>query len=544
MHSIQDQTLPRPAPLRAPGKRATPPATVRVGRASRRWTVLALAVVTVVSAVGVSPGGASPPGGSVIGLSDWRTYGHDAGHSFSGMTNVTSASAPALARAWFFPTGNAVTANPIVVADSVYVGSWDGSFYAIDRATGTLRWKYRLKNQPAINPSPGNTAPRDITSDGGLVTSSAWFEPAAGGRPDLVIFGGGYTLYALVATGPAAGRLFWAHDYSGLPEAPPDPANDSTRIFSSPVVVNNQVVFGVSADGESGHRGYVAAANLNNGNPIWRFDTDVDTAGSVQNDGCGGVWSSPSVDFVRRLVFFGVADCHDQGVPPYHERVLALHATDGSLAWVFTPSRLRGVPAGQDPPCDFDFGATVNLGSPNPATGAPGFLGVGGKDGTYYRLDPATGAPAWTTGVVFGGSAGGFIGTTAYDGQRAYGATALGDLGTPCEPTNPSDTPFQEPSAHAISADGTIAWQANGSQSFSPTTVAGGMTFVGSVTTPTVEVRDASTGLLLASLPAAPSCFCAIAVSGNAVFFGTGGAQQASPDGLYAFTPLAAPPHS
>ena len=66
----------------------------------------------------------------------------------------------------------------------------------------------------------------------------------------------------------------------------------------------------------------------------------------------------------------------------------------------------------------------MNLGSPNPDTSAPGFLGIGGKDGTYYRLDPTTGATVWTTNVVFGGSAGGFIGTTAYDGHRVYGATA------------------------------------------------------------------------------------------------------------------------
>jgi len=501
-----------------------------------------LAVTTVAVVAAASPAGAAAPPGNPIGPSDWRTYGHDAGHSFSGTTSLTPTSVRALAKAWFFPTGDAVTANPVVVGDSVYVGSWDGFFYALDRATGALRWKYRLKDQPAINPSPGNPAPRDITSDGGLVTSSAWFEPAAGGRPDLVIFGGGYTLYALVATGPTAGSLFWSRDYTGLPEAPPDPASDSTRIFSSPVVVNNQVIFGVSADGESGHRGYVAAANLNNGSRIWRFESDIDTTGTIRNDGCGGVWSSPSVDTVRRLVFFGVADCHDQGLPPYHERVVALHSRDGSPAWVFTPPRLQGVPAGQDPACDFDFGATVNLGSPGPDAGASGFFGIGGKDGTYYRLDPTTGAQVWANNVVFGGSAGGFIGTAAYDGQRVYGATAVGDLSSPCEPNNPADTPIQEPSAHAFGVDGHIVWQARGSQSFGSTTVAGGATFVSSAVSPTVEVRDATTGALLASLPAATSCFCAIAASGNAVFFGTGGAQQASPDGIYAFTPLGAPP--
>jgi len=37
-----------------------------------------------------------------------------------------------LARAWFFPTGDAVTANPVVVGDTVYAGSWDGNFYALN----------------------------------------------------------------------------------------------------------------------------------------------------------------------------------------------------------------------------------------------------------------------------------------------------------------------------------------------------------------------------------------------------------------------------
>jgi polyvinyl alcohol dehydrogenase (cytochrome) len=254
------------------------------------------------------------------------------------------------------------------------------------------------------------------------------------------------------------------------------------------------------------------------------------------------VWSSPSVDDVHRLIFFGVADCHTQGLPPYHERVVALHALDGSPAWVFTPARLQGVAAGQDPSCDFDFGATVNLGSPNPDTGAPGFVGIGGKDGTYYRLDPSTGATVWATNVVFGGSAGGFIGTTAYDGHGVYGATAFGDLGSPCEPNQPGDTSLQEPSAHAFGVDGRIIWQASGSQSFGSTTVAAGVAFAGSAVTPTVEARDATTGALLTRLPAAASCFGAIAASGNAVFFGTGGAQQASPDGVYAFTLLGVPP--
>ena len=479
---------------------------------------------------------------SPVGPTDWPAYGHDAQHSFAGATSagLTEASAPTLAPAWFFPTGDAVTADPIVVGKTVYVGSWDGHFYAIDRATGALHWKYQLKDQPAINPSPGNTSPRDVTSDGGLVTDSAWFQPASGGRPNLVIFAGGYTLYALNAD---TGALFWSHDYTGLPESPPSPTTDSTRIFSSPVVTGNQVIVGVSSDGGQGHRGYLVSANLNDGSQVWRFETSADSTGQPQNDGCGGVWSSPSLDPVRRLVFVGVADCGAQGRPLYSERVLALHALDGSLAWVFTPPRLQGVAAGQDPACDFDFGATVNLGSPDPVTGAPAFLGIGGKDGYYYRLDPATGALVWQSRrVVFGGGAGGFIGTTAFDGQRVYGATAIGDLGaSPCT-SDPTDTPVQEPSIHAFNPDGTTAWEGTGAQAFGPTTVAAGMTFSGYAFAPEVQVHDASTGRSVATLAAASDCFCGVTVSGNAVFFGTGSPQQGTGDGVYAFTPLGAPP--
>jgi polyvinyl alcohol dehydrogenase (cytochrome) len=496
---------------------------------------LAAAAALMTMAVLLPPrAGAAGPG---VGPSDWPAFRHDIRHSFTGVTSLTKATAASLAASWFFPTGDAVTANPVVVGGSVYVGSWDGSFYAIDRSSGALRWRFPLKPQPAVAPQPGKPV-RDPASDGGLVTASAWFQPGTSRRPDLVIFAGGYTLYALVA---GTGRLYWSHDYTGRPELPPDPDHDSTRIFSSPVVVGNRVLFGVSSDGATGRRGYFAAASLGDGSPLWVFQTDVDASGAVQNDGCGGVWSSPAVDEVRRLVVFGVADCNFRGTPPYNERVIALHVGNGSLAWVFTPPRLRVAPAGQDPDCDFDFGATANLGSPDPRTGAPTFLGIGGKDGTYYRLDPATGALAWATNVVFGGLSGGFIGTTAYDGRRVYGATGFGMLGqspsSSCPQTMDPRYQLQDPSLHAFNADGTMAWQQRASQSVGATTVAGGMTFVGLAASPQVEVRDAASGGLLRSLPLPAPCFCAIAVSANAVFLGTGAPQQGSPDGVYAFTP-------
>jgi outer membrane protein assembly factor BamB len=504
-------------------------------KSSRVLIAVSLLAATLAGASGASGASGAAPAPTPIRPVDWRTYGHDIRRSFNGVTTLTPSSVHTLLPAWFFPTGDAVTANPIVVAGTVYAGSWDGNFYAIDALTGTQRWKYVLKRQHAVSPRPGEQ-PRDPTSDGGLVTSSAWFHPGDGrGRPDLVIFGGGYTLYALVAR---TGALYWQHDYTGRPDLPANPATDEARIFASPVVVGDRVLFAVTSDGQDDHRGYIAAANLRTGKPVWRFETAADTKGQIHNKGCGGVWSSGTVLAKYGLVVFDVADCHFRDTAAYNERVIALRISDGHRAWLFHPARV-------DPNCDWDFGATANLGIA--ADGTPTFLGVGGKDGTYYSLDPRTGRQRWGTNVVFGGLAGGFIATPAYDGTRVIGATALGDFGRfegfgtlfVCQPGNRRDTLIQEPSLHAFDAKtGKVLWEQPLSQSFSATTIAGGMAFVGLAVLNQVQIRDADNGNLLTTLPLPAASQSGVVVSGNTLLFGTGSSEQGAPTGIYAFTPL------
>jgi polyvinyl alcohol dehydrogenase (cytochrome) len=482
-------------------------------------------------------GATAPPVRPKPGRWDWPTYGHDAQHTFAGRTTLTKAQASTLRQAWFFPTGDAVTATPTVVHGTVYVGSWDTKFYAIDLASGRLRWSTQLHRQDAVTPYPGQT-PRDDSSDGGLVTSSAWFEPGQGHRPDLVIFGGGYTLYALDA---ATGRIWWSHDYTGRPDQPADPAHDEARIFSSPIVVDGKVIFAVDTDGQDGHRGYVAAASLATGRPVWVHETDTDAAGTVLDDGCGNVWASPTLLPAADVVVLDVADCNFSNPPPTSESVIALRVKDGTLAWTYRPTR-------HDEKCDLDFGATANAGVDR--NGRATFLGVGAKDGTYYSLDPRTGALRWRTNVVFGGFSGGFIATTAYDGQRVYGSTALGDFGRfesngnqLCDPSDPHDVAFQQPTVHVFdAATGAVVWQASNAASFAPTTVAGGMTFNGLALAKEVDVRDAGTGAVLARLSVPAFCWSGVATVGDAVVFGTGAAEQGSPDGVEVFTPQGAPP--
>jgi len=473
---------------------------------------------------------------TTIGRADWPTYGHDAQRTFTGETTLTPRSVATLARAWSFPTGLAVTATPTVVGGTVYVGSWDGNFYALNLRTGTLRWKYRLDAQPAVQPAPGG--PPESGSSGGIVTSSAWFEPGTRTHPDLVLFGGGYTLYALDAR---TGALYWKHAYPGRPDQAPDPVHDDARIFSSPVVDGGIVIVGIAVEGARGSRGRIVAADLATGKPRWEFVTDVDAAGNPLSDGCGSVWSSGSLLPADHLVVFDVADCHFSGPGPFDESVFALDTGGGRLRWVFHPPR-------RDNSCDFDFGASANIGVDG--SGRARFVGVGGKDGTYYRLDPRTGHLVWSTNVVFGGFAGGFVATTAYDGKRVYGATALGDFGrferngpTVCDPSNPRDTPFQEPSVHALDArTGAVEYEASGGASFGPTTVARDMTFNCPALQPNVNIRDARTGTLLRRLDLPVPCWSGIATVGDALVLGTGASYNDVGSGVSVFTPGGAPP--
>ena len=523
----------------------TAPLDVAMNRRNLRRAIRALVIPLAATLIVVGCASASSSASersssrpSVPSPWDWPTYGHDAQHTFHGRTTLTPTIVTSLKVAWFFPTADAVTATPTVVGNTVYVGSWDTFFYALNLKTGALRWKFKLGAQDAVTPYPGQD-PRDVTSDGGLVTSSAWYEPGNGSRPNLVIFGGGYTLYALNA---ATGALFWRHDYTGQPEQPPNPDHDGSRIFSSPVVVGNNILFGVDVDGDTGYRGYVTAANLNTGQPVWEFQTDTDAAGQVLNNGCGSVWSSGTVLPSLGLVVFDTADCDFSNTQHLSESVFALHISNGHLAWVYHPD-LSAIG------CDWDFGATPNAGiTPR---GKATFLGVGGKDGTYYSLNPATGKLRWATNVVFGGFAGGFIATTAFDGSRVYGSTAIGDFGkfekdtaVLCDPSNPRDTAKQEPTTHAFNAtSGAVVWQDQNAPSFAPTTVAGGMTFNGPTLTGNIlQVRDAATGRLLDSVALPGANWSGVATVGNSLVAGIGSSYTAQPAGIAAITPNGVPP--
>ncbi len=481
----------------------------------------------------------------------WPMYGRNLRHTFTNEHSpINPSTVLSLKPAWDFTTEDVVTASPSVVDGVVYVGAWDGYFYALDAHSGALIWKFAVDCQSTIVPipprcpQPAETPPRFL-SDGGLITSSAAVVR------ERVYFAGGKTVYSLNARD---GSLLWKRVICGNPEeqnCESDP-NDRTRIFSSPAVFDGLIFLGHTVE-VNGYRGGFEALDARTGQIVWRFEVDPivheqaelisDARGRQsggQNRGCGNVWSSAAVDTTYRLVFFGTADCHDVAVPPYHNAVIALQADTGRVRWAFRPDR-KGA-------CDFDFGASPNLID----LGLGRYVGIGGKDGTYYLLDRLTlnphGRLVWSARVVFGGDEGGFIGTTAIDGSQVFGATAIGDghIINPnpadlCDPSNPKDTFLQDPSMHAfdlLGRHGPIAWQQPRNYSTAPTTVANGVVFSGLLGINTIfglNAYDERSGVLLKTFAMPGSVNSGATPVGRMLFVGSGTTPDGSGSGVHAF---------
>lgn len=501
---------------------------------------MALLVAASLAALPIGQGAALAGAGC-----DWPMYGHDLGHSFAaqpGCTTLSPANASTLAPAWIFPTPEPVTASPTVVDGTVYVGDWGGTFYAVPSvlAPGALvptpRWTF------TVDDTDGNAFGR-ITSTAAVAT--------VGGR-QVVVFGGGATLYALdAATGSVLGRS--CLDPRSDPAVRCHSSEGQIEIESSPAVVmrpdgqSAQVLVGFDLhnDQDVGRSGLVSLELGADGSltPTWKLDPetgqvltgpDLLTAGSGTGTGCAGIWSSPAVDVERGLVFFGTSSCSVDGVTSGESGWAADLAT-GARKWQFLPPRASTR-------LDDDFGASPNL--------LPGgMVGFGSKDGWYYavREVPAHEGEAelvWASHAGESGhvetdfAVGGIIGTPAVglvNGAPAIFATT--GISTPiAAPIDDGftldatllDDPGRLLSLTAINAaDGSVLWRsALPRQSYGAPSYANGVVLVPSTFSLSLLSLRADDGLplsMLATLGAPSSSPVAI---GDSVYLGVGTSQS------------------
>jgi polyvinyl alcohol dehydrogenase (cytochrome) len=420
-------------------------------------TLVASVAMLLTGTVAVAPAGAAPTVDSSARCA-WSMWGRDLARTFSTpCSRIGPANATDLRRIWFFNTHDVVTATPAVVGGTVYVGDWSGRFYAIDARTGERRWVRNTKPH------------RNVYA--GQIVSSAAVARVKGTR--TLYFGGGKTLYALRASD---GSIRWKHELR-----PNGGTSDPTEIESSPAIVDGLVIVGWDVhNSPRGEPAGVLAFDAATGRQRWRTVLAPTEGEGATGPGCADVWSSPTVDEGRRLVFVGTGNCvtSPSGYGRFAEAVVALSLDDGSVKWSYQPHQPN-----RD---DLDFAGAPNLFE----SSGRALVGLGGKDGTYYALDRETGALVWATNVVKPGlthpgsnfSTGGFIGPTAVADGVIAGGTAIGG----------------SPALHALdAATGAIRWQQPiAAPTYGAPALGGGVVIIGG-TDFTLRALDLTTGQVL-----------------------------------------------
>ena len=193
----------------------------------------------------------------------------------SGDGNVYALDAASGALRWKFHTGNVVHASPAVAAGTLYVGSWDSYFYALDAATGKQRWRFKTGEDPAIHNQEGIQSSA-VVADGmvyfGCRDSNLYALDAASGARRWSFSNKG----SWVISSPAVrdGRLYFATSDSGLVHALD--AKTGSEIFSldfnhwpffsSPTLAGDYLYIG-------SHQGKLLAINLKTRQLAWSFAT-------------------------------------------------------------------------------------------------------------------------------------------------------------------------------------------------------------------------------------------------------------------------------
>lgn len=444
---------------------------------------------------------------------------------------------------WSLTTASDVSATPAVDSDTVYVPDWAGLLYAVDKATGAVKWQTSI---------PGATG---VFLDKARVTPTVTEDKVIVGTQGGILFGGGPGA-RMLAFNKFTGQLLWSTQVDSHPAA---------IITQSATVFANRLFVGVSSQEEalaalvSGYvlsfRGSMLALDVNTGAILWKTYTVPDSAGYTGN----AIWgSSPAIDAKRGQVYVAtgnnysvpqsVLDCVDGAATEaaraaclpaddFFDSVLALDMRTGAIRWAtraisydawtvdcipfFGDGDLCPDPAGPD----FDFGQAPALFTVKDGQGRPvEVVGAGQKSGQYWALKPDSGQVLWTTQAGPGGTAGGLQWGSAVDGTRVYTANANSNF-------IPWTLPGGAVTVNGVwsgidAATGALLWQrtpSHGGGTSGPVTTANGVVY-GCSLDPLghMYALDGATGAELWSFASGGSCLSGAAISDGMLFWGSG----------------------
>lgn len=200
----------------------------------------------------------------------------------SGDGNVYALDAATGDLRWKFKTDDVVHASPAFANGTVFIGSWDSYFYAIDAKSGKERWRFHGGEDPLIHNQVGFQASPAVV-DGIVYTgcrdAQMYALDATNGKEKWRFD----NTLSWVNTSPAVaqGKVFFATSDSSLYHVIDALAGKSiirqqgkANMFSSPAIAGNVVFIGVL-------NGTLEARDVKTGELLWDFQTDA----SKQNKG-------------------------------------------------------------------------------------------------------------------------------------------------------------------------------------------------------------------------------------------------------------------
>lgn len=194
----------------------------------------------------------------------------------SGDTNIYALDAASGALKWKFKTGDVVHASPAISDGTLFVGSWDSYFYALDIATGKEKWRFKTGEDPQIHNQVGIQSSAAV-ADGvvyfGCRDSKFYAVNAATGKQLWSFPNKG----SWVIASPAVldGKVYFATSDTGLLHALDAKSgaslfsldNKHWPMFSSPAISGDTLYIG-------SHQGKLLAINLKTQRFVWTFETD------------------------------------------------------------------------------------------------------------------------------------------------------------------------------------------------------------------------------------------------------------------------------
>lgn len=313
-----------------------------------------------------------------------------------------------------FPNALRARSQPGIGGGGLYVGSQNGTVYALNAKTGCLRWTFRASAEVRT-----------------AIIVSPWTAGDGEAEPTLYF---GDLLARAYALDAITGKLKWRVKVDDHPNA---------TMTGSPVLAGTRLLLPISslevtsaADPAYAcctFRGAVMALDAASGRVLWKQHTIETVPEKVGETAVGTdilapsgapVWNTPSVDSEAGLLFVGTGENYSSPAEGSSDAIMALDLETGERRWLWqatandawnmacTLDDARYNCPQEDGP-DFDFGASTLLVATRDGT----VLVAGQKSGEAFGIDPETGRLKWRNRLGRGGiQAGIHFGMAAMDG--------------------------------------------------------------------------------------------------------------------------------